>query len=132
MTRFFATQQFVREFFEALIAEFKRLFGMPLPLEILEDHQDRLIVLLNRRRIVADRAIQSVKAGERLLAPFKAITSIEIRLSQQDDEIETWVVSLCLLRGTKVEVWRTRDDLEASLLAAKLSTITEKEVVSVS
>jgi hypothetical protein len=132
MTRFFATQQFVREFFEALIAEFKRIFGMPLPLEILEDHQDRLIVLLNRRRIVADRAIQSVTAGERLLAPFKAITSIEIRLSQQDDEIKTWVVSLCLLRGTKVKVWRTRDDLEASLLAAKLSTITEKEVVSVS
>jgi hypothetical protein len=132
MIRLFAAQQFIREFFEALIEEFKRLFGMPLPLEILEDQQDRLIVLLNRRRIVADRATQSVKAGERLLAPFKAITSIEIRFSQQDDEPETWVVSLCLLRGTKVEVWRTRDDLEASLLAAKLSTITEKEVASVS
>jgi hypothetical protein len=132
MTRFFATRQFVREFFEALIEEFKRFFGMPLPLEILEDQQDRLIVLVNRRRIVADRATKSVKAGERLLAPFKAIMSIEIRFSQQSDEPETWVVSLCLLRGRKVEVWRTRDDLEASLLAAKLSTITEKEVVSVS
>ena len=132
MTRFFATQQFAREFFEASIVEFKRFFGMPLPLEILEDQQDRLIVLLNRRRIVADRSTQSIKAGERLLAPFKAITSIEIRFSQKNDEPETWVVSLCLLRGTKVEVWRTRDDLEASLLAAKLSTITGNEVVSVS
>jgi len=130
MQRNFAVRQFAREFLSALVQEFKASFGWPSPLEVREEAQDRLVLLANRRLIVADRKAKTVRSGGRLLASFNAITSIEIKHSHNNEGPEVWVVSLRLIRDRRVVIGESADDTDASLVAAKLSTITGKKVLA--
>lgn len=126
----FAIQQFVREFLEAVAHEFRSAFGLPGRLEVLAEENDRFVALVGRRELVADRIAQQVLCGGRLLAPFKAITAIEVSHTRQGDDYETWEVALRLLRNRRVSLGRLADDTDASILAAKLSTATGARVVS--
>jgi len=126
----FAIQQFIRESLEALANEFRTFFGLPGKLEVLTDDNNRFVALLGRREVVADKVLQQVRSSGRLLAPFKAITAIEVAYSRKGDDYETWEVALRLLRNRRVSVGRLADDADASILAAKLSTITGAQVVS--
>ena len=130
MQRNFAVRQFSREFLSALVQAFKAFFGWPSPLEVREEDQDRLVLLANRRLIVADRKAKTVRSGGRLLASFNAITSIEIKRSHDNEGPEVWVVSLRLIRDRRVVIGESADDTDASLVAAKLSTITGKKVLA--
>jgi hypothetical protein len=130
MNHRFAIQQFIREFLEALAHEFRSFFGMPGRLEVLTEESSRFVALVGRREVVADRVSQQVRSGGRLLAPFKAITAIEVAYTRKGDDYETWEVALRLLRNRRVSIGRLADDTDASILAAKLSTITGAQVVS--
>jgi hypothetical protein len=126
----FAIQQFVREFLEAVAREFRTAFGLPGRLEVLAEQNDRFVALVGRREVVADKIAQQVRSGGRLVAPFKAITAIEVAYTRKGDDYETWEVALRLLRNRRVSLGRLADDADASILAAKLSTATGAPVVS--
>ncbi len=130
MQQRFAIQQFIREFLEALAHEARTFFGLPGTLEVLDEESDRFVALVGRREVVADKVSQQVRTGGRLVAPFKAITTIEIAYARKGDDHETWEVALRLLRNKRVSVGRLADATDASVLAAKLSTITGAQVVS--
>jgi hypothetical protein len=127
----FAIRQFVREFVEALALEARRFVGYPRRLEVLEDSASRLVALTNKGQVVVDKATNTVKLSGRLVAPLKAVESVEIQRSHNGDGPELWLVSLRVLRGRSVEIARLLDDTEASILGAKLSTITGKQVVAI-
>ena len=127
----FAIQQFLREFFEALAQGAKSLFDYSGPLEVLEDSTNCFVAVAGRGVLSVDKASNTIKLRGRLIAPVKAVTSIEIKRSQDGDGNEVWKINLCLLRNQRVEVGRLFDDIDASILGAKLSTITEKTVAAV-
>ena len=126
----FVVQQFVREFFEALASEARQFFAAPGPIEILEERPERLVLRVGRRQIVVDRASRTIRSGGRLLAPFGAIETIEVERRQHGDDGEIFRVRLRLLRDRFVVIGQSFDDLDVSLVAAKLSTLTDKRVVA--
>jgi hypothetical protein len=126
----FAIQQFIREFLEAVAHEFRTALGLPGRLEVLAEQNDRFVALIGRREVVADKIAQQLRSGGRLVAPFKAITAIEVAYTRKGDDYETWEVALRLLRNRRVSLGRLADDADASILAAKLSTATGAPVVS--
>ena len=133
LRRRFAIRQFVREFLEALADEFRTvfaIFGAPDELEILAEGNDRFVALIGRRELVADKVSRQVRTAGRVVAPFKAITAIELSYSRKDDDYEVWEVALRLLRDKRVSIARLGDDTDASILAARLSTATGAPVVS--
>ncbi|WP_205854976.1 hypothetical protein, partial [Piscinibacter defluvii] len=130
MRQRFAIQQFIREFLEALAHEFRTFLGLPGKLEVVAEENNRFVALVGRREVVADKVSQQVRTGGRLVAPFKAITAIEVAYTRKGDDHETWEVALRLLRNRRVSLGRLADDTDASILAAKLSTITGAQVVS--
>jgi hypothetical protein len=130
MLQRFAVQQFIREFLEALAHEFRSFFGLPGKLEVVSEESDRFVAFIGRREVLADRVSQQVRTGGRLAAPFKAITAIEVAYTRNGDDQETWEVALRLLRNRRVSIGRLADDTDASILAAKLSTITGAQVVA--
>ena len=80
---------------------------------------------------MADRARNSIQLHGRLITPLRAVVAIELRHSQNGDGPEIWKLSFRLLRERRVEVARLFDDTEASILGAKLATLTGKQVVAV-
>ena len=130
----FAFRQFLRGFLEALADEFRgflRVFGAPDGLEILADENDRFVVLIGQRELVADKVSRQVLSGGRVIAPFKAITAIEVAYIRKNDDYKVWEVSLRILRDRRVSIARLGDDTDASILAARLSTATGAKVVAV-
>lgn len=126
----FTIQQFVREFLEALTQELRRFLGLPGKLEILSEGNTRFVALIGRRELVADKVTQQIRSGSRVLAPFKSITAIELAYTRRGDDQETWEVALHLLRNRRLSIARLADDTDASILAARLSTITGARVIS--
>lgn len=99
-------------------------------IEILEQSDTQLVLASGRREIVVNKRFGTVKSGQRVLARFADIRAIEIQRRRDDDGPDTWSVSLALSWWSSVHVGRTEDATEASIVAARLSTITGKKVVA--
>ena len=89
---------------------------------------NRLVLNANSRLIAADGIARMISAHGRSIASFDAIDSIGIRRFTNGKRREWWVVSLCLVGQRTVRIGRTMDDVQASLAAAALSTVTGKRV----
>lgn len=129
-----AAWQFLRDFVRGVLSEPARVIGLmrsAASIEVVEDHENRLELNANNRRVVADRATRAVRLGGRVVAHFGAIDAIEIRYHENGDGPEWWAVSLRVGSGRRVAIGRTTDDAEASIAAARLGTITGKRVVAV-
>jgi hypothetical protein len=71
-----------------------------------------------------DRRTKLVLRGGRTLARFTEIKSVDIQHIDWDDERpEYWKVSLGTGTFSSVEIGTARDDVEASIAAARLSTV---------
>ncbi len=117
---------FVREF----VGEAKRVLLPTHSIEIVAQDEVRLVLRSLGRELVANKRFGTVKTEERILARFDAIQWIEVARERNDDAPETWKVSLCVSWLSRVQIGRTNDALEASLVGARLSTITGKKVVA--
>src|SRR5262245_25531001 len=114
----FAIQQFIREFLEALVQEARSAFGYSRPLEVLEESPHRFVASAGRGKLSVDKAANTITLGGRLIAPVRAVTSIEIARSRNEDGPGIWKVSICVLRNRRIEIGRLLDDTEASILGA--------------
>ncbi|WP_372527562.1 hypothetical protein [Piscinibacter sp.] len=125
-----AVWQFIRDFVRALGVEARRFAVWSNAIEIVEQNENCLVLRANNRRIVADKLARTIKAGNRVVASFDSIRSIDIKYFCTGDGPEWWTVSLCLGRHRRVPIGKTSDDAQASIAAARLSTITGKKVVA--
>jgi hypothetical protein len=96
--------------------------------------QDDLVLVLQSgsRRLVFNKRYRSVKDGTKLLAQFDAIESIDLcHRPDSDGAPECWSVSLNL-KGwfSSVYIGVTCDDVDASIIAARIGTMTGKRVRS--
>ncbi len=73
--------------------------------------------------LLFDRRRPEVFRRGRVLAKLDDIESVDVTRIRDDDSPDHWKVSFSLRRAWSVEIGRTRDDVEASIAAARLSTI---------
>lgn len=123
-------RQFARDFMRALAGEATDLLAPSIGIEIVEQDDRRLVTLSERRQVVVDKRFGTVKCGTKVLALFDAIQSIDIQHQHDDGGTEAWNVSLYLSWYARVQIGRTGDATEASIVAARLSTITGKKVLA--
>jgi hypothetical protein len=121
-------KSFVREFF----GEAKRALLPNYRIEIVDQDDIRLVLNSMGREIVVNGRYRTVKSGEKVLARFDAIQSIEVARQTSDDGTDTWKVSLYISWLSRVHIGRTSDAAEASIVGARLSTITGKKIIALS
>ncbi len=71
-----------------------------------------------------DRRRKVVLRGERVLAKYADIKSVDVtHFCRDDDGPEYWKVSLSAGAFAGLEIGRTRNDVEASIAAARMATV---------
>jgi hypothetical protein len=100
-------------------------------IEIVDDREHCLVLRSGSRTCIADARTQTIRIGSRVAASFGAIRSVDIRhQTRREGEAERWIVSLSLGWPRSVAIGQSLDDAEASMAAARLSSITGKKVLA--
>ncbi len=116
----------LRRFFTAV----ERAFDTSESIEMIEQGEHRLVIRSNGAQLVADRRRRAFTRSERVVARFDDIESIDVKHRSNDDGPSTWTVSLHMSWFSRVHVGSTSDDAEASIVAARIATITGKKVLA--
>jgi len=111
-----------------LAVTFSRVFVAFSWIKIEAQSPDRLVLNANSRSIVADKPSRMISAYGRPIARFEVIDAIDVRHFVNGKGFEWWVVSLHLSGQHTIRIGSTVDDVQASLVAAALSTVTGKRV----
>jgi hypothetical protein len=103
-------------------------------LAVIEQEPLRIVFSSDNREVTVDGTARNVRLGEKLLATFDAIQSIDVVHHPKADDgskPEHWSVSLYLGRSTRAYVGRSRKQPAADKAAKLLATITSKPMRSV-
>ncbi len=120
--------RFASEVGAAFLAEARRVFSGESDIEMLTQENTRLVWRSCGRDTVADLRLRAVTNRGRVLARFDAIRAIAIQREQRGDSQETWHVYLSLGERKRIKVASSTDATDASILGARLSTLTGAEV----
>jgi hypothetical protein len=99
-------------------------------IELHEPDETRLVLVSGGREVVINKRFRTIKCRGDVLARFDEIQSIELRCQSDDDGPAYWIVRLRISWLSSVQVGRTSDRVEASIVGARLSTFTGKRVVA--
>lgn len=102
-------------------------------LAVIEQEPLRVVFSSDHRVVTVDGTARNVRTGEKVLATFDALQSIDVvhhPRSAEKDKPEHWSVSLYLGRSTRAYVGRSRKQAQCTKAAALLATITGKPVRS--
>jgi hypothetical protein len=103
-------------------------------LAVIEQEQMRVVFSSDHREVTVDGTARHVRNGEKLLATFEAIQSIDVvhhPRAADNDKPEHWSVSLYLGRSSRAYIGRSRKQAQADKADKLLATITGKTVRSV-
>ena len=92
--------------------------------DIEEQSRRCLRLRYGRTRMVFDQDFLMVMRDGSAVAAFASISSVEISRSRSSDRPERWVVRLILHEGRTVFVGSVLEDVQASIVAARIATIT--------
>jgi hypothetical protein len=112
----------------------KQVFAPSYSMTIIEQDEMRMVVESGGKQIVVNKRYRSVKTGAKVLALFDKIRFIDITYHEAIDygEVDTWTVTLNLNWRSSVKIGRTEDEADASIVAARLGTMTGKKVRALS
>jgi hypothetical protein len=125
-----AIWNFAKSFVLEFLGEAKRVLLPTYNIEIVDQDGASLVLRSMGREVVVNKRHQTVKSEDKVLARFDAIQAIEIARERSDDSPDTWKVSLYISWFSRVQIGRTSEATEASIVGARLSTITGKKVVA--
>lgn len=103
-------------------------------LAVIEQEQMRVVFSSDNREVTVDGTARNVRLGEKMLATFDAIQSIDVVHHPRADDgskPEHWSVSLYLGRSARAYIGRSRKQAAVDKAAKLLATITSKPVRSV-
>lgn len=103
-------------------------------LAVVEHEPLRLVFSSDHRQVTVDGTARQVRSGEKVLATFEAIQSIDVvhhPRAGDGSKPEHWSISLYLGRSSRAYVGRSRKQAAADKAAKLLATITGKTVRSV-
>ena len=111
-----------------LSATFSRVFVALSWIRIEEQSSDRLLLNANGCRTVADARARPISMQGKAIAGFDDIESIDVKHFVNGKRAEWLVVTLSLADHRSVRIGGAADDVQASVAAAALSTITGRRV----
>jgi hypothetical protein len=98
-------------------------------LAVIEQEQMRVVFSSDNREVAVDGTARNVRWGEKVLATFDAIQSIDVvHHPPSDDKPEHWSLSLYLGRSSRAYIGRSRKQAQVTKASALLATITSKPV----
>ena len=97
-------------------------------IKIVRDESNYLELRAGWRTIAADKLTRTITVGKSGSVSFYSIRAIEIKIYDSHDGAPFWTVSLCLPQYKRWVLGKTGDDSEASIAAARLSTIIGRAV----
>jgi hypothetical protein len=103
-------------------------------LAVIEQEQMRVVFSSDNREVTVDGRARIVSWGEKVLATFDAIQSIDVvhhPRTADNDKPEHWSISLYLGRSSRAYIGRSRKQAAVDKAAKLLATITSKPVRSV-
>jgi hypothetical protein len=103
-------------------------------LAVIEQEQMRVVISSDHREVTVDARTRIVCWGEKVLATFDAIQSIDVVHHPRADDgskPEHWSLSLYLGRSTRAYIGRSRKRAAVDKAAKLLATITSKPLRSV-
>lgn len=103
-------------------------------LAVIEQEQMRVVFSSDNREVTVDGTARNVRWGEKQLATFDAIQSIDVvhhPRAEDGSKPEHWSISLYLGRSTRAYIGRSRKQAAVDKAAKLLATITGKTVRSV-
>ena len=103
-------------------------------LAVIEQEQMRVVFSSDNREVTVDGTARNVRLGEKVLATFDAIQSIDVvhhPRAEDGSKPEHWSISLYLGRSTRAYIGRSRKQAAVDKAAKLLATITGKTVRSV-
>jgi hypothetical protein len=121
----------LRDLLDTLLLQAKSVLSAFDSLEIVHQDEDKLILRNSFRDFEFNKRYRAVKSGTRAIAQFDAIKTIDVRYHRMGDDPDYWSVTLNvkgLLRS--VIIGRTGDEANAAIVAARIGTMTGRQVRS--
>ena len=100
-------------------------------IEIEDESENRLTLSADGWPIVFDRTSQLVSHSGQIVAAFSSVETVDIAHFVNGKRFEWWVLSLTLRGGKKLDLGRSTDGVQVSIVAAHTATITGKRVSTV-
>lgn len=107
---------------------FREAFGYRF-LEISEDLPNRVTLRYGRTTTTFDRTTARVEQNGKLVAMVSLVERVELHQPFNHDGPPNWYVTVYVAGYKQVEVGQVTDELEASIVGAKISKITGCPVV---
>jgi hypothetical protein len=101
----------------------------PASIETVRCDDQHLELLASFRRIVVDKVRETISVNGKIFTKFRPVEEISIEHRRGDRGREWWNVHLNIVGGRSFLIGRSFDDLEASSVAAQLSSFIGKPVV---
>jgi hypothetical protein len=121
--------QAVKESLLAVWAWIGDLMNWPASIETVRCDDHQLELLARFRSIVVDNVRESISVNGQIFTKFRPVEAISIEYWRGDRRREWWTVRLNIVGGRSFLIGRSFDDLEASSVAAQLSSYIGKPVV---
>jgi uncharacterized protein (UPF0262 family) len=98
--------------------------------EIVEDDPNHLTLRYGSTKTSFDRKSSRVTQNGRLVAVFDLIEQIKLHQPSSQEGPSNWYITLQLTGARQVEVGQVTDQTDASIVAARISGITNRRVVA--
>jgi hypothetical protein len=105
------------------------LMNWPASIETVRCDDQQLELVASFRRIVVDKVRETISVNGQIFTKFRPVDEISIEQRRGDRGREWWTVRLNIVGGRSFLIGRSFDDLEASSVAAQLSSYIGKPVV---
>ena len=117
---------------ESLIPDLDEVRGRIKPMEVLQETDDELMVRGSERVLLINRKKKSISGIHSILTTFSKVQHIRITEIAEADSSEALSYSVSLVLGmfSSICLGYTSSQIDASVMAAKLSTWIGKEVVA--
>jgi len=120
----------LRDHLDAFVAKAKSVLAPFSSLEIVGQDDDQLILKNNSQQFVVSKRFANITSGAHVIARFDDIDSVGIARHRTSDKAPAyWAVTLCMKGSAPpVTIGTSLDDVDASIVAARISTYTGKMV----
>jgi hypothetical protein len=98
-------------------------------LEIYEDLPNRVTLRYGRTTTSFDRTTSKVEQNGKLIAMIGLVERIQLHQPLNQDGPPNWYVTVHIAGHRQVEVGQVTDELQASIVGARISKITDRPVV---
>jgi hypothetical protein len=99
-------------------------------LEIVEEGPNRLVLESNRGIMIVDARRKVISRSGKDLARFDQVRFIDVTREQERGECLEWRVDIYLGPLRKIRVGETRDDAQASIVGARLTSLIGAKVLA--